>query len=184
MADDDTTGKAGGAATFTQADVDRIVRERLNREREKYADYDELKTRAGEADKSKSQLDKVLEKVSALEERATKAEASAMRADVAQAKGLSAAQARRLHGNTREELEADADELLSMFKPSDKGGEGGSDAGEAGSTTDRDATGSQGGDQGNSRGRPREALRSGVAVPTGGEQETDPMKLAAKVPRQ
>lgn len=38
--------------TFTQADVDRIVADRLKREREttkaKYADYDELKTKAGE----------------------------------------------------------------------------------------------------------------------------------------
>lgn len=32
--------------TFTQADVDRIVRERVKREREKFADYDELKAKA------------------------------------------------------------------------------------------------------------------------------------------
>lgn len=34
--------------TFTQADVDRIVKERVQRERAKYADYDELKVKAGE----------------------------------------------------------------------------------------------------------------------------------------
>ena len=34
--------------TFTQADVDRIVRERVKREREKFADYDDLKAKAGE----------------------------------------------------------------------------------------------------------------------------------------
>lgn len=34
--------------TFTQADVDRIVADRLKREREKYADYDDLKAKAGE----------------------------------------------------------------------------------------------------------------------------------------
>lgn len=33
---------------FTQADVDRIVRDRVKREREKFADYDDLKQAAGE----------------------------------------------------------------------------------------------------------------------------------------
>lgn len=37
--------------TFTQADVDRIVADRLNREKAKYSDYDQLKTRAGQWDK-------------------------------------------------------------------------------------------------------------------------------------
>lgn len=32
--------------TFSQADVDRIVMERLSRERDKYRDYDDLKTKA------------------------------------------------------------------------------------------------------------------------------------------
>ena len=32
--------------TFTQADVDRIVADRLKRDREKYADYDVLKEKA------------------------------------------------------------------------------------------------------------------------------------------
>ena len=32
--------------TFTQADVDRIIRERVKREREKFADYDSLKAAA------------------------------------------------------------------------------------------------------------------------------------------
>ncbi len=44
----DGTGD-GGDKTFSQADVDRIVGERVQRERAKYADYDELKAKAGEA---------------------------------------------------------------------------------------------------------------------------------------
>ena len=59
--------------TFTQADLDRIVSERLQRERAKFADYDDLKAKAA---------------------------------------GLTPSQAKRLVGSTREELEADADELL------------------------------------------------------------------------
>lgn len=66
--------------TFTQADVDRIVADRLKREREatkaKFADYDALKVRAGEA----TTLE---ERVAAMEERATKAEVEALRAKYA-----------------------------------------------------------------------------------------------------
>nr|DAL14419.1 MAG TPA_asm: Major head protein [Caudoviricetes sp.] len=44
------------APTFTQADVDRIVRERVQRERAKFADYDDLKTKAGEAKTAEDRL--------------------------------------------------------------------------------------------------------------------------------
>lgn len=91
--------------TFTQADVDRIVRERVQRERAKYADYDDLKTKAEGA---KTLEDRVAE----IERQAKDSEARALRAEVANAKGLTASQAKRLVGSTREELEADADELL------------------------------------------------------------------------
>lgn len=37
--------------TFNQADVDRIIKERLERERTRYADYDELKKASGELEK-------------------------------------------------------------------------------------------------------------------------------------
>ncbi|WP_189079249.1 hypothetical protein [Mangrovihabitans endophyticus] len=139
MADGDGNDGAG-EKTFTQADVDRIVRERIGREREKYADYDDLKQQAAEADKNKSAMDKLLEKVSGLEDRAAKAEAQNLRNAVAAAKGLSAKQAKRLQGSTREELEADADELLADWKPA---GDGKGDGGKQGSG---DAGGKQGGD--------------------------------------
>lgn len=167
-------GEAGSTEkTFTQAEVDKIVRERLNRERDKFKDYDDLKSRAADADKNKSDMEKLLEKVSGLEKRATESDARALRAEVAQAKGLTPAQARRLQGSTKEELEADADELRESFKPASKDGDGGD-----GKTSATGGTEQQGG-----RGRPREALRSGAPVPQGGEEETDPMKLAAKIPR-
>jgi hypothetical protein len=51
--------------TFNQDDVDRIVRERLDRERAKYADYDDLKQRAQNWDtfleESKSEAQKALD---------------------------------------------------------------------------------------------------------------------------
>lgn len=93
------------AQTFTQADVDRIVRERVKREREKFADYDDLKAKAGSA----TTLE---ERVAEIERTAKASEERALRAEVANAKGLTATQAKRLVGSTREELEADATELL------------------------------------------------------------------------
>lgn len=45
---DDATDVAPGR-TFTQADVDRIVADRVTRERAKYADYTDLKKRAASA---------------------------------------------------------------------------------------------------------------------------------------
>ena len=95
--------------TFTQADVDRIVAERLKREREatkaRYADYDDLKAKA---DGAKTLEDRVAE----IERTAKESEERALRAEVANAKGLTPSQAKRLVGSTREELEADADELV------------------------------------------------------------------------
>jgi hypothetical protein len=67
--------------TFTQADVDRIVRERVKREREKYADYDALKATAGE----KATLE---ERVAEIERQAKDSESRALRAEIANAKGL------------------------------------------------------------------------------------------------
>ena len=66
----------GEERTFTQADLDRIVQERIQRERAKFSDYDELKKRAGE----KATLE---DRVAAMEQRAVKAELSALRNEIA-----------------------------------------------------------------------------------------------------
>lgn len=95
--------------TLTQEDVDRIVSKARSDERrkaaEKYADYDDLKAKAGTA----TTLE---ERVAQIERAANESEARALRAEVANAKSLTPNQAKRLVGSTREELEADADELL------------------------------------------------------------------------
>ena len=57
--------------TFTQAEVDIIVKDRLKRDREKYADYDALKEKASKFDEleaaNKSELEKALEKANSLQ---------------------------------------------------------------------------------------------------------------------
>ena len=97
-----------------------------------------------------------------------------LRAEVAAEKKLTAAQAKRLNGSSREELEADADELLEAFPASSSSG-----------TED----GKGGGDGGDTGGRPPSrrpaADLSGGSNPDDGQEkvETDPAKLASSVPR-
>lgn len=131
---------------FSQADVDRIVAERLTRERGKFADYDQLKTKASEFDKladaQKTEAQKAADAVTAADTRAQAAERRALLLEVAAEKGITAAQAKRLVGSTREELLADADEFLSSLPKA--------------------ATGQSGGTNTH---RPVESLKSGVLPP-------------------
>jgi hypothetical protein len=66
-------------------------------------------------DASKSEQEKAADRAAGAEKRAEEAEQKLMRLEVAAAKGLSPAQAKRLVGSTVEELEADADELIESF---------------------------------------------------------------------
>lgn len=176
---DDQGKPAGMGGKDWEAEAEKwkaLARKHESESKSLRAELDKLKAAS---DSSKSDMDKVLEKLAAMEKRAAEAERRALITEVAAAKGLTAAQAKRLTGETREELEADADDLLAAFRPAEQGGQGNS-----GNQGDKTGGGRAGeGEQPAGRGRPREALRSGAAVPTGGEEETDPMKLAAKVPR-
>ena len=182
----------GGAKTFTQADVDKIVRERIAREREKYADYDELKARAAEADKSKSAIERIEAKLDEATKRADRAEEANMRREVADELGLTPRQARRLQGNTREELLADGREYMedNGIKPKSSGTK---DDGKTDSDSDKDSDDGKADDEDRSqqqernrpstRQRPTETLRSGAPATTGKPEETDPLKLVANVRR-
>jgi hypothetical protein len=121
-------------------------------------------------DADKSEVQKANDKAAAAEARAKTAEVRVARLEVAAAKGLGPTLAARLVGETREELEADADELMAQLKPSGNG-------------TDKQGEGKTGsGGTPDSRGRPRESLRSGTA-PDAEPEENDPTKLAALIPR-
>jgi hypothetical protein len=117
-------------------------------------------------DADKSEIQRERDKALAADARAKEAETRAARLEVAAEKGLSPKLAARLVGGTREELEADADELLAQLKPGDSSG--GKDKGSGGTPGDR--------------GRPRENLRSGSA-PDAEPEDNDPKKLAALIPR-
>ena len=72
-------------------------------------------------DKEKSDSEKLSEKAADAEKRAQEAEIRAMRLEVAFEKGLKPAQAKRLVGTTKEELEEDADDFLASIAGDDKG---------------------------------------------------------------
>ncbi|MEH6373631.1 hypothetical protein V7793_04610 [Streptomyces sp. KLMMK] len=65
----------------------------------------------------KTEAQRLTERAEAAERLAEQTQAALVRAQVAQAKGLTERQAARLVGSTREELEADADELLADLTP-------------------------------------------------------------------
>jgi hypothetical protein len=195
----DDTGNGGAAKTFTQADVDRIVSERVARERAKYPDYDELKAKAADADKTKSKLDKMAEQVEAITKRAETAEIETARHRVAEKLGLTAKEAKRLNGKTYEELLSDGNELVEDLeidveaRKKGKGETGRKPAGDADNEGDGDsgATDDDGNDEQQQaaptrqrRARPTEDLRPGGTVPKGSTEETDPLKLVAAIPRR
>ena len=68
-------------------------------------------------DRDKTEQERLTERAAAAEKRAEDLEVRALRLEVASENGLTAAQAKRLVGGTREELESDAKELLETFKP-------------------------------------------------------------------
>lgn len=61
--------------TFTQEQVDAMIKERVNREKQKFADYDSLKEKASKYDQaqdaSKTEIQKLTEKITGLESQLT-----------------------------------------------------------------------------------------------------------------
>lgn len=111
-------------------------------------------------DADKSEAQKAADKAAEAEKRAQEAEMRALRLEVAAEKNLTPAQAKRLAGTTKEELEADADELLESFKPA-----------ESSEGDDKSKTGPGG--------RPKERLKPGAGPDD--DPEVNPDELAKKI---
>ena len=109
--------------TFTQAEVNAIIADRLNRERTKYADYDSLKSKAQQFDAAqeadKSELQKATEKAASLQAQVdslTKANTLRdLRTKVSTETGVPAD---LLTGDTEEACKAQAAAILKFAKPS------------------------------------------------------------------
>lgn len=69
---------------------------------------------------SKSEAQRLAERAEKAERELTTFQTASLRSEVALEKGLTAAQSRRLIGDTREELEADADQLLADLGDANK----------------------------------------------------------------
>lgn len=102
-------------APASQEELDRLIQGRLDRERKKFADYDELKKAADRLtqleEANKSEAEKAVARAEAAEKRAAELEAATLKATVAADKGVPAA---LLTGRTQEELEASADALIAF----------------------------------------------------------------------
>lgn len=164
-----TPSEGGTEKTFTQADVDRIVAERVQRERAKFSDYDDLKEKAKrlkEAEgQEKSESEKLKEQVSQLQQERDQAKTESLRSTIASEKGLTAKQARRLSGSSRDELESDADDLLDTF----------------GAKKDDSNSGEEEPSRESSR-PPKESLQPGAS--SSDETVTDPDQMAEAVLKQ
>ena len=115
----------------TQEEFDAAIKGRLSREKEKYVDYDQLKSRVAEleeenvglkatieaSNQSKADADKQLED---LQNQIAGYETASLRTRIALKHGLPYDLADRLQGNDEESFEADAERLAGFMKPVSK----------------------------------------------------------------
>lgn len=116
-----TVDNGGQEKTFTQAELDKIVQERVGRERAKFEGYEDLKVKAQKFDEMeearKSELQKAQERADAAEAQLKKMQhekdIQAMRTKVASEKGVPA---ELLTGETEEACSTQADNILNFAK--------------------------------------------------------------------
>ena len=108
--------------TFTQAEVNKIVEERLIRDRQKFADYEALKEKAQKLDQleeaAKTELQKANEKAATLQQELEslkqEGQLRIMRESVAKEAGVPAS---LLTADTEEGCKAQAKEIIDFAKP-------------------------------------------------------------------
>ncbi len=113
--------------TFTQSELNAIVADRLARERSKYSDYEELKSKAGQFDAAeearKTELQKATEKAEALQRQLDEIKQANtirdMKDKVARETGLPADMLEFLTGTDEETCTAQAKKLVERVKPSE-----------------------------------------------------------------
>lgn len=110
---------SGFAAITSQADLDRIIGERITRERAKYADYDALKADSAELakvrDAEKTEQQRLADAMAAAQSRAEQAEAALARMEVIAKHAIPAEHHDLVHGTTVDELEASAAKVAGLL---------------------------------------------------------------------
>jgi hypothetical protein len=133
MADDPTASVESGTGgedsgwtpPATQDDLNRIIKERVDRERAKYADYQDLKSKASKFDQlteaQKSEVQRATERAEALERELTairtKEQIATWKSQVADATGVPVDV---LAGSTLEELQAHGEKLKPLIAASNR----------------------------------------------------------------
>ena len=108
--------------TFTQAEMDNVIAERLKRERAKYTDYEELKAKAEKFDEieeaNKTELQKATERANELEAKLTSLEKQneirSIREKIANETGVPVG---LLTGEDEESCKTQAQSILEFAKP-------------------------------------------------------------------
>lgn len=116
------TGTENQEKTFTQEEVNKMISERVSREKAKFADYEQLKEKAGKYDQTvesgKSDLEKAIARAEQAEKKLNdmeKAEfARTIRAKVAKEMGVPE---NALSGSDEDTCKAQAQAMLDFFKP-------------------------------------------------------------------
>ena len=119
----------------TQEELDRIIGERIKREREKYADYESLSERAKKLEKEKADLLNAIDgnsqllqekdgvisakdsELAELQKINDSFKKTQLRTQVAVRNGIPYDLAERLQGDDEESLQADAERLSALIKP-------------------------------------------------------------------
>lgn len=142
-----------------KAEADKWKAMSRKHEAEAKKNADAAKRLAELEEKDKTEIEKLKDAQTVAEKRAEEAELQVLRFEVAAEKGLSASQAKRLIGTTKDELMSDADDLLEAFK------------------SDKDTK------KAPPDGKPKPDLKGGNDSEKETDSEEDPLKLAARVPR-
>lgn len=102
----------------SQEQLNAILADRLRRERSKFGDYAELKAKAARLDDieqaSKTELEKATEANVKLAAELEALKLTQLRTEIAVEKGLAPSAARFLTGTTREQIEADVNDLVKL----------------------------------------------------------------------
>ncbi len=139
------TADAGNETkTFTQTELNAIVEARLARERDKYADYDSLKEKAGKYDEAeeskKTELQKATDKMTALQkELDTLKSANTVKAIREKVAKDTEVPIELLTADTEEACKAQADAILKFAKPKSYPGTNSSTNKSTASATPQDA---------------------------------------------
>ena len=99
----------------TQEEFDAAIKDRLERERGKYAVYETLKAQVNTLT---TERDTALQQVADRDARIAKYETDSVKTRIAREKGIPAEMASRLTGETEEDIMKDADILAQIFKAS------------------------------------------------------------------